>query len=198
MLQTQYDAQHWLQRGKIYRFNQHGKTAMRAVYLTILLGLDGLALAAPPQVPAELKAPAGTKLVLQAHATGVQIYICKAGADGARQWELKGPDAQLHDAKGAVVGHHSVGPTWKYKDGSEVTAKASAHVDSPDANSIPWLLLTATGHQGTGLLANISNIQRINTQGGKAPAAGGCTAANDAAESSSAYSADYYFYAPVN
>jgi Protein of unknown function (DUF3455) len=173
-----------------------GETIMRAVYVTALLGVNMMAAAAEPQIPAEIKVPEGQKLVLKAHATGYQVYTCKAHADGAPQWELKAPDAQLHDAKGAVVGQHFAGPTWKYKDGSEVTGKASAHVDSPDANSVPWLLLAATGHTGTGLFANVSNIQRINTQGGKAPAAGGCTAAADGTESKIAYSADYYFYAP--
>ncbi len=170
---------------------------MRAVYMTVLLGVNMMAAAAQPQIPAEIKAPAGQKLVLKAHATGFQIYTCKAHADGPSQWDLKGPDAELHNAKGAVIGHHSLGPTWKYKDGSEVTGKASAHVDSPDANSVAWLLLAATGHNGSGLFANVTNIQRINTQGGKAPAASECTAAKDGTESKIAYSADYYFYRPA-
>jgi hypothetical protein len=170
---------------------------MRALCMTVFLGGSMVAAAAGPQIPAEIKVPAGEKLVLKTHATGYQIYTCKAAAGAAGQWELKGPDAELHNAKGAVVGHHSAGPTWKHKDGSEVTGKASAHVDSPDANSVPWLLLAATGHTGEGVLAKVSNIQRLNTKGGKPPAAAECTTANNGAESKSAYSADYYFYAPA-
>jgi hypothetical protein len=133
---------------------------------------------------------------LKAHATGYQIYTCKADGSHA-QWELKAPDADLHDSKGAVIGHHFAGPTWKHKDGSEVTGKASAHVDSPDAGSIAWLLVSATGHTGEGVFAHVSSIQRINTKGGKPPSGAECTAANNGAESKSSYSADYYFYRPA-
>jgi hypothetical protein len=75
-----------------------------------------------------------------------------------------------------------------------VTGKASAHVDSPDSGSIPWLLLSATGHTGEGVFAKVSAIQRINTKGGK-PAASPCDASKDGTETKSTYSADYLFYA---
>jgi len=170
---------------------------LRMLQGTLLLAFSALSVAGAPKIPDELKVPAGEKLVLKAHATGFQIYTCKAAGDRAAQWELKGPEADLHDRKGAVIGHHFAGPTWKHKDGSEVMGKASAHVDSPDADSIAWLLVSATGHTGEGVLAKVSNIQRINTKGGKAPAAAECTAANNGAESRSSYSADYYFYGPA-
>lgn len=169
---------------------------MRLLQSTLMLSLATVVVARAPVIPAEIKTPAGDKLVLKAHATGSQIYVCKAGTDGAFQWVLKEPDAQLHDSRGAVIGHHSAGPTWKHKDGSEVTGKASAHVDSPDPQSIPWLLVAATGHTGEGVLARVSSIQRVNTKGGKPPK-DGCTTANDGAQSSSKYSADYLFYAPA-
>jgi hypothetical protein len=171
---------------------------LRAVVLPSLFTIAGttLAFAAGTQIPPELQAPAGEKLVLKAHATGFQIYTCKAGADGAPQWTLKAPEADLHDEKGAVIGHHAGGPSWKYEDGSEITGKASAHVDSPDAGSIPWLLVRVIGHSGEGLFADVSSVQRINTQGGK-PEASGCDAAKSGAESKSRYSADYLFYAPA-
>jgi len=170
---------------------------MRRVLQAALLMSSSMAAVAAdrPQIPTELTPPAGAKLVLKAHATGSQIYTCKAGNDGAFQWVLKGPDADLHDQKGAVIGHHSVGPTWKHKDGSEVTGKASAHVDSPDSDSIPWLLLSATGHTGEGLLAKVTAVQRINTKGGKPAAASPCDASKDGTETKSPYSADYLFYA---
>ena len=55
-----------------------------------------------------------------------------------------------YDEHGAVIGHHFAGPTWKTGDESEVTGKVTAKVNSPDPNSVPWLLLTATGHSGRG------------------------------------------------
>jgi hypothetical protein len=170
---------------------------LRMLQGTLLMAFSALSVAGPPAIPDEIKVPAGEKLVLKAHATGFQIYTCRAAGDRAAQWELKAPDAELHDRKGAVIGHHFAGPTWKHKDGSEVTGKASAHVDSPDASSIPWLLVAAAGHTGEGVFAQVSSIQRINTKGGKPPAGTECTAANNGAESKSAYSADYYFYRPA-
>jgi hypothetical protein len=76
-----------------------------------------------------------------------------------------------------------------------VKGKASAHVDSPD--SIPWLLVAATEHTGEGMLAKVTSIQRLNTKGGKPPAASECDASKSGTESKSKYSADYYFYAPA-
>lgn len=147
-------------------------------------------------IPASLRAPEGEKVILRAHATGSQIYTCAAGTDGKPQWTLKAPDADLHDSKGGVIGHHFAGPSWKYSDGSEVKGKATAHVDSPDPKSIPWLLVTATDHSGDGLFARVTSIQRLHTKGGQPPAATGCDAAKVNTEARSSYTADYYFYAP--
>jgi hypothetical protein len=148
-----------------------------------------------PHVPQAIQAPAGVKVALVAHASGSQIYTCK-GADGKFSWTLKAPDAELHDQGGQVIGSHFAGPSWKLTDGSAVTGKATAHADSPDPDSIPWLLVTVTGHSGNGQLDNVTTIQRIHTLGGKAPAEG-CDAAHPDAETKSSYTADYYFYAPA-
>jgi len=150
----------------------------------------------PPDVPDSLQVPAGEEVVLLAHATGSQIYTCQAGADGKFSWTLKAPEAELHDRKDKVIGEHSAGPTWKLKDGSEVTGKAVAHVDSLDGGSIPWLLVHVVSHSGNGLLSNVTTIQRVRTHGGQPPAEG-CDASHKGDETKSSYSADYYFYAPA-
>jgi Protein of unknown function (DUF3455) len=149
-----------------------------------------------PDVPDAIQAPAGEEVVLLAHATGSQIYSCQAAADGKFSWTLKAPDAELHDRKDKVIGQHSAGPSWKLKDGSEVTGKAAARVDSLDSESIPWLLVKVVSHSGNGLLTNVTTIQRVRTHGGQPPAEG-CDAAHRDAETKSSYSADYYFYAPA-
>jgi hypothetical protein len=149
----------------------------------------------PPDVPTGIQAPSGEEVVLLAHASGSQIYTCQAGADSKFAWTLKAPDAELRDQEGKVIGSHFAGPAWKLNDGSEVTGKAAAHVDSPDAGSIPWLLVKAVGHSGTGLLANVTTIQRVHTHGGKPPS-DGCDASHSNAETKSSYTADYYFYSP--
>jgi hypothetical protein len=150
-----------------------------------------------PEVPDAIQAPAGEDVVLQARASGSQIYVCQAAPGGAFAWRLKAPQADLYDQQGAIIGQHSAGPTWKDKDGSEVTGKAVAHVDSPDSASIPWLLVNVTGHSGAGVLSRVTSVQRIRTKGGVAPAAANCNASKLNTEAKSSYTADYYFYAPA-
>lgn len=150
---------------------------------------------ARPSVPDEIKAPAAEELVLVAHASGSQIYTCQPATDGAYAWKLKAPEAELRDSQGTLIGRHFAGPTWEYTDGSQVTGKMLAKVDSPDKDSIPWLLVTVTGHSGTGVLSHVTTIQRVNTKGGQPPALTECNASKQDSEARSAYSADYYFYA---
>jgi len=150
----------------------------------------------PPSLPEALQVHPGEEVVLLAHASGSQIYTCRAGADGKFVWAFKAPEAELMDAKNKVIGSHSAGPSWQLKDGSAVTGKASAQVASPDPDSIPWLLVNVVSHSGNGLLTNVTTIQRVHTRGGKPPAAG-CDESHRDAETKSAYTADYYFYAPA-
>lgn len=152
--------------------------------------------ASRPEVPGAIKAPAGEQVVFVAHAAGSQIYTCGKGDDGKPQWTLKAPEAQLRDAKGALIGHHAAGPSWKHVDGSAVTAKVVAKVPAPDASSIPWLLLTAASHEGQGVFARVTSIQRVHTKGGLAPPAEKCDPSQPNAETWIPYSADYYFFAP--
>ena len=168
--------------------------------LSLLIFITGIAIQAnaqeiPSDVPAKIKAPADQKVLLVAHASGVQIYTCKQGANSSYAWTLKAPEAELRDSSGTVIGRHYAGPAWKHNDGSEVTGQAVTQVDSPDANSIPWLLVTATGHSGTGIFSRVTIIQRIHTKGGRPPAATGCSTSNQNSEAKSSYAADYYFYA---
>ena len=149
-----------------------------------------------PDVPDAIVAPAGEDVVLYAHATGSQIYTCQAATDGKFAWTLKAPEAELYDRKDKVIGSHFAGPTWKLKDGSEVTGKAVAKVDSLSGEAIPWLLVTAVGHAGKGLLTTVTTIQRVRTYGGMPPD-DVCDAAHVNDESKSSYRADYYFYAPA-
>jgi hypothetical protein len=166
-----------------------GFCGMLALILSsALVGASG----AGQEVPAQLKAPEGQALAAEAHAKGSQVYTCKNDGKGFN-WTLKGPDAELFDKAGKNVGRHFAGPTWEWSDKSQVTGKMMTSTPSPDADSIAWLLLMATGHSGEGILANVTNIQRLNTKGGKAPAIG-CDAAHEGQEARVAYTADYFFY----
>jgi hypothetical protein len=149
-----------------------------------------------PDVPEAIAVPAGLEPVLFVHAKGSQIYTCQAGSDGKFAWTLKAPDAELKDRKDKAIGQHSAGPTWKLKDGSEVTGKAAAHVDSLDPDSIPWLLVNVVTNAKKGMLADVTTIQRVHTHGGK-PGNDPCDESHKDTETKSSYTADYYFFAPV-
>jgi len=148
-----------------------------------------------PDVPDAIALPAGEQPVLFTHAKGSQIYTCQPGPDGKLAWTLKAPEADLTDRKDKVIGQHLAGPTWKLKDGSEVTGKIAAHVDALDEDSIPWLLVNVVNNSGKGALAKVNVIQRVHTHGGKPPA-NACDDSHKGDETKSSYTADYYFFAP--
>jgi hypothetical protein len=155
----------------------------------MVVGSCSAAQQAPGAIPDELKPPAGEELILHALASGDQIYVCNGSA-----WTLSGPDAKLSDEAGHAAGSHFAGPTWQWSDDSRVSGRPVANA-TPDPESIPWLLLTATGHEGDGAMKNVSSIQRLHTKGGRAPKSG-CTASHKDERIRVHYTADYYFYAP--
>ena len=144
-------------------------------------------------VPPQLKPPEGTKLILHARGVGDQVYTCKQDVSNSNySWTFKEPKAQLFDEGGKLIGTHFAGPSWQLNDTSQVTGRVVAHVAPSDPDAIPWLLLSAGDHFGSGLMEHVSDIQRLNTSGGKAPATG-CDAAHVGAETKVSYNADYYF-----
>jgi hypothetical protein len=149
----------------------------------------------PPDAPEALRPPANQVLALEAHATGVQIYECKASKDQpARfEWVFKAPEAELFDVAGRKIGKHYAGPTWESTDGSAVVGDVKARDPGPDPSAIPWLLLSAKSNSGAGVFSRITSIQRVQTVGGKAPSA----PCGDSAEQvvRVPYKAAYYFYA---
>lgn len=173
---------------------------MRAVICLVVAastaGCASQALESPQDVPAALQVPDTQKLVVAAHAVGVQVYQCIAAAGtGQYDWTLSGPDAELSDRAGTRIGRHYAGPTWTAADGSTVVGQVKAHSDSPDAGSVAWLLLGARSSSGSGTFGRVESIQRLHTQGGKAPAQG-CDAMHVMAQVRIPYQADYYFYEP--
>jgi hypothetical protein len=166
---------------------------IRAIPILLALGFAAVS----PDVPDNLKAPAGESVILATHAKGVQIYVCQASGQKA-EWTLKAPEAELTDETGKIIIHHSAGPSWKHADGSEITGKVIAKHDAPNNGAIPWLLLSAASHTGQGIMSRVTTIQRIHTEGGMPPDASKCSASANGQESRSPYSADYYFYAAAD
>ena len=173
-------------------FNRMSELAVATLLVAAIVAVSFSLSAQQP--PPQLQPPANEQLLLQVHAKGDQIYTCKSDA-AQFTWTLKAPDAQLFDKDGKAFGKHFAGPSWEASDGSRVTGKAVANAPSPDADSIPWLLVSIVSHDGSGVLSRATTIQRLNTKGGKAPASG-CDAAHAGQEVRVPYSADYLFYAP--
>lgn len=141
-------------------------------------------------VPPALEVPDGNRLTGVFSAEGVQTYTCTDGA-----WKLLEPAATLwakNDHSRRTVALHSRGPVWvSTVDGSAVNATAIA--TSPKTGTIPELLLQATATRGTGVFADVSYIQRLDTHGGVAPT----TACTGTDQTSVRYSATYTFYKPA-
>ena len=150
------------------------------------------------QIPQALMPPASSVLLFELRARGVQIYTCQAKPDDATAfvWTFTAPEAALFNARDQVVGSHFAGPTWQGQDGSSVVGAVVARVDAPNKKAIPWLLLEAKAHSGSGALATITHIQRLNTSGGVAPSEG-CDAGHAGAQARVPYEATYAFYYPA-
>ena len=151
-----------------------------------------VAFAQKPNAPEKLQPPADAPVILHAFGKGDQVYTC-GQKDGKFAWTFKEPEARLTGEDGNEVGRHFAGPTWAASDGSRVVGKVIATVPSPDPNSIPWLLLTATENVGSGRMSHVKTIQRLNTQAGKAPESP-CDSARAGNVVRVPYSAEYWFY----
>ena len=145
-------------------------------------------------VPDKLKPRGSEKLAQIVPAEGVQIYECRAKADGsgAPDWAFVGPEADLFDSHRKKIGKHYAGPHWESADGSKIVAKVSESAPAPEAGAIPWLLLASKSVGPRGSFSEITSIQRVNTKGGVAPK-GGCSQASIGTMSRVPYTADYYF-----
>jgi len=148
-------------------------------------------------MPAALDPGSDQRALMQLSATGVQVYECRAGsATGEPAWTLVAPEARLFDARGHVIGQHGAGPFWMATDGSRIVGAVLARADAPVAGAIPWLLLRTRSTGGPGAFERVTSIQRLNTEGGVAPASG-CTPASIGARAGVPYRADYRLYTPT-
>jgi hypothetical protein len=147
-----------------------------------------------PAVPDAVKVPLTESLAFKANAKGVQIYESRVKKDDPSkyEWAPKGPEADLYDAQGKKIGRHYAGPTWESNDGSKVVGEVKGKSDATDAAAVPWLLLSAKVHEGSGVFSAVTYIQRVNTAGGKAPAE--CDEKSAGKEFRAPYTAVYLFY----
>lgn len=157
--------------------------------------------AALPEMPPGLKPdPSTSRLAFSLNATGFQVYECRkdpADPAGKNKWFLKEPVADLFDEKGQLVGAHGAGPHWTSGipgDNSKVIGILPAKGRAPSSSfgAIDWLLLEAKG-EGSGRFAKVTLIQRLETNGGKAPE-GCCSGDGCCKEVRVPYTATYHFY----
>ena len=147
-------------------------------------------------VPQALAPQGGQKLLESIAARGTQIYECRAdgAAPGGAKWVFVAPKADLFDRAGKPVGKHYGGPHWEAADGSKIVGALEARADAPQADAIPWLLLSAKSAGTNGRFAKVSSVQRVNTVGGATP--GRVCDANAVGQTETVpYSADYLLYA---
>jgi hypothetical protein len=191
---------------------------MKHLVLVLSLLMSPLASAerlAPPPVPFGLEPDAGSKLFLVGHAEGTQNYVClpSTTATSGFAWTLFTPEATLYTHGDRQLTTHffspdplepaAFRPTWQHsRDTSRVWAKLNTPSSDSrfvEAGAIPWLLLDVTatqaGPRGRGALTRTTQIQRLNTSGGAAPATG-CAGWDDVGKKQIVpYLADYFFYA---
>lgn len=139
---------------------------------------------------ATVAAPIGT-VVKTVHAVGAQIYECKTDGHSGLAWTFREPIATLI-ADGQTVGRHFAGPSWEMADGSLIVGKVVGKAPGASSGDIPWLKLAVSQHQGSGILDDVTTVQRITTMGGNR--AGPCPSAGSLV--AEPYSADYVFSRP--
>jgi len=137
-----------------------------------------------------LPLPEGRIEVLRLHGQGSQIFRCDAVAAGPR-WVYRLPEAELAGADGRVAVHHGANLSFEHVDGSRLVGEIVDHVAAPADNSLPWILMT-TRSFGTGVLAGVTHVQRIDTLGGMPPPQ--CDAAQLGQVLRVPFSADFVFF----
>jgi hypothetical protein len=145
----------------------------------------------PGELPPSLAVPAGNDLAFTLEAEGVQVYAC-AVSGASFNWAFQAPEARLSETSGLAAGTHYAGPTWESADGSKVVG-AKVEAATPDAAAIPWLLLRAASHAGSGRMEEVTFVQRIRTWGGNAPRQG-CDGTHAGEVARVPYRAVYRFY----
>ena len=134
-----------------------------------------------------VRVAAGSQLAFRVYGVGAQIYRWTGSA-----WIFVAPSADLFADAGdhGKVGTHFGGPTWKTNSGSTVVGATIGRC-TPDASAIPWLLLDVVSNEGDGVFHGVTQIQRLNTVGGKAPSTPGSFTGETV---NVPYTADYLFY----
>jgi hypothetical protein len=159
-----------------------------------LAALPAAAITEPGGIAASLRAPASEAPAFVLNGNGVYIYQCRQAISDPNTyaWAFVVPDATLYDGSRSVARHATIGLYESLSDRTSVSGVVRSSQPAGGAN-LPWVLIRAQPIGESGLFANVSSIQRVNTTGGAAPSSG-CGPDNVGEEARVAYQADYYFY----
>jgi Protein of unknown function (DUF3455) len=152
------------------------------------------------ELPADIQVDEGQhREVARRLGAGVQVYDCNPDTSTFR---FREPQADLYDLETVTQrGIHFVGPEpgtaqWADADGSRVVARVVARADAPPpadpTKDVQWLKVEAFQNFGTGILSNVTFIQRVLTYGGQAPPS--CDVGSTISQP---YTALYVFWAAV-
>ena len=158
--------------------SSYTKPATTSPFLLTLLTTPGSAALRieNSELPADIQVDEKTNHeVARRLGAGVQVYDCDP-AKGT--FTFREPQADLYDLDTAIQrGIHFVGPEsgtaqWADADGSRVVARVVARVDAPapadPGKDVQWLQVEAFQNFGTGILSDVTFIQRVLTHGGQA------------------------------
>jgi len=145
-------------------------------------------------VPAVLKPADNERAAFTWHAVGSQIYECRADGKGGWAWVFIAPEAELFNQKDEKVGTHGAGPHWTALDGSKAVGTVKARANGERPADIPLLLLSTKSAGSAGRMAGVTSVQRLNTEGGNAPARGCAGQADAGKRIKEGYTADYVFF----
>lgn len=146
-------------------------------------------------LPSAVQVPAQHMVALETVGIGHTTYECRAQTNMPAQhaWAFVGPEAKLQTRSGNVIGRYWGPPaTWESQDGSQVTATQVATAPAGSGN-LPLQLVKADPATGSGVMQNVTYIQRVATRGGVAPSTP-CTAATLGQKQVVPYQADYIFW----
>jgi hypothetical protein len=169
-----------------------------AVLCTGFLGACATGPKGADAVPAALRPADNERAAFTWHAVGSQIYECRASDKGGWAWVFVAPEADLFNQKDEKVGTHGAGPNWAALDGSKTIGAVKARADAARPTDIPLLLLTAKSAGTPGKMAGVTSVQRLNTEGGNAPARGCAVQADAGKRVKEGYTADYVFFIAKN
>lgn len=155
------------------------------------------AIAEPAGLAPALRAPPGEAPAFALSASGAQLYRCSALTDAANAyaWVPTAPDVTLFEGAHGVA-RLAAQNQWESLDDRSSVSGVPRRIQSGGPGNLPWETLAAVPTGDSGIFANVTAIQRVNTRGGAAPQAP-CNDANLGEEARVDFTADYYFYKPA-